>query len=122
LSYMAVVFDGMLLEFFHSIATAEHKLATALTRDDKLERGRGWVYGVYAVDMVMLTAPGELTAWQMDGRTYRISALYIDHVNVATTLTCWLVGQLLPSYLNIYSRSQNNVNVVYCNYKLLVTM
>ena len=62
LSYMAVVFDGMLLEFFHSIATAEHKLATALTRDDKLERGRGWVYGVYAVDMVMLTAPGELTA------------------------------------------------------------
>ena len=65
LSYMAVVFDGMLLEFFplHCLQpTADHKLATALTRDDKLERGRGWFYGVYAVDMVKLTAPGELTA------------------------------------------------------------
>ena len=62
---MAVVFDGMLLEFFplHRLQpTAEHKLATALTCDDKLEGGGGWVYGVYAVDMVMLTAPGKLTA------------------------------------------------------------
>jgi len=42
LSYMAVVFDGMLLEFFplHRLQlAAEHKLATALTCDDKLEGG-----------------------------------------------------------------------------------
>jgi len=40
---MAVVFDGMLLKFFsiHRLQpTAERKLATALTRNDKLEGGR----------------------------------------------------------------------------------
>jgi len=39
---MAVVFDGTLLEFFplHRLQpAAECKLATALTRDDKLEGG-----------------------------------------------------------------------------------
>jgi len=40
---MAAVFDGMLLEFFplhHLQPTAERKLATALTCDDKLEGGK----------------------------------------------------------------------------------
>jgi len=48
-TYMAVVFDGILLEFFplHRLQpTAECKLATALTCGDKLEGGRWWVYGV----------------------------------------------------------------------------
>jgi len=39
---MAVVFDGILLEFFplhHLQPTAERKLATALTHGDKLEGG-----------------------------------------------------------------------------------
>ena len=44
LSYMAAVFDGMLLEFLplHRLQpTTERKLATALTEhDDKLEGGR----------------------------------------------------------------------------------
>jgi len=42
LGYMAVVFDGMLLEFsslLHLQPTAEHNLITALTRGDKLEVG-----------------------------------------------------------------------------------
>jgi len=42
LSYMAVVFDGMLLEFFplhHLQPAVERKLVTALTHDDKLKRG-----------------------------------------------------------------------------------
>jgi len=40
---MAVVFDGMLLEFSPLLrlqAAVEHKLITALTRGDKLEGGR----------------------------------------------------------------------------------
>jgi len=42
LRYMAVVFEGMLLEFsplFRLQATAERKLITALPRGDKLEVG-----------------------------------------------------------------------------------
>jgi len=42
LSYMAVVFDGTLLEFSPLLclqAAVEHKLITALIRGDKLEGG-----------------------------------------------------------------------------------
>ena len=42
LSHMAVVFDGMLLEFsplLHLQAAIERKLITAFTRGDKLEGG-----------------------------------------------------------------------------------
>ena len=44
-----MVFDGMLLDFsplLHLQAAVEHNLITAFTRDDKLEGGRWWVYGV----------------------------------------------------------------------------
>jgi len=43
LSHMAVVFDGMLLEFSPLLRVqpaAEHNLITAFTRSDKLEVGR----------------------------------------------------------------------------------
>ena len=73
LSYMAAVFDRMLLKFFllHRLQpTAECKLATALTRDDKLEWGRWWVYGVRRLIYVAMSiVPSELTVWQMDGET-----------------------------------------------------
>ena len=49
LSYMTVVFDGMLLEFSPLLRlqpTAECNLITALIRGDKLEVGGWWVYGV----------------------------------------------------------------------------
>ena len=46
---MAVVFDGMLLEFsplLHLQPTAECNLITEFTRGDKLEVGGWWVYDV----------------------------------------------------------------------------
>jgi len=49
LSYMAVVFDGMLLEsspLLHLQPTAECKLITTLPRGDKLKVRGWWVNGV----------------------------------------------------------------------------
>ena len=49
LSYMAVVFNRMFLDFSPVLLlqpTAECKLITALTHGDKLEVGGWWVYGV----------------------------------------------------------------------------
>ena len=49
LSHMAVVFDGMLLEFSQLLRlqpAAERNLITAFTRGDKLEVGGLWVYDI----------------------------------------------------------------------------
>ena len=48
LSYMAIVFDGMLLKFSALCLqpAAERKLITALPHGDKLDVGGWWVYNI----------------------------------------------------------------------------
>ena len=75
LSHMAVVFDGMLLEFsplLRLAAAVEHNLITAFTRGDKLEVG-GWLICRGQQSQVSYRRDG-----QTDRQTDGFSALYID--------------------------------------------
>jgi len=80
LSHMAVVFDGMLLEFsplLHLQSSAECNLIAAFTRGDKLEVGGWWVYDVRKLKShCRLT---QVSYWR-DGRTdgWLFSFIYID--------------------------------------------
>ena len=72
-SHMAVVFNGMLLEFSSLLRlqpVAEHKLITAFTHSNKLEVERWWVYDVRQLILSMWTVPGELSAWRTNFQLY----------------------------------------------------
>ena len=81
LRYMAVVIDGILLEFspLFCLQPAEYKLITASPHNDKLEVV-GWL--VYGVKQLICRSKQSHLSYQhdreTDGQTDRISALYIQ--------------------------------------------
>ena len=94
----AVVFNGMLLEFSPLLRlqpAAERNLITALTRNDKLEIGGWWVYGVRQLICQCQQSHGSYGRdgrmdGQTDGRLFSfiaILALYLPYVQGLFTIT-----------------------------------